>query len=55
MPTFADICLVGLYAGAQTFKIKVDAIPTVDRIVATCRTMKAFDDAKAEKQVDYAG
>ncbi len=52
-PTFADISLVGIYAGAQTFNIEVTDIPTVDRIVETCRKIKAFDDARAEKQGDF--
>ena len=54
-PTFADICLVGLYASAQTFKIDVADIPTVDRVVKACHKMKAFDDARADKQSDFPG
>ena len=52
-PTFADICLVGLYAGTKTFAIDVADIPTVDRIVATCWRLPAFDAARAEKQADF--
>ena len=54
-PSFADICLVGIYAGAKTFKIDVADIPTVDRIVETCCKIKAFDDGRAEKQADFPG
>ena len=52
-PTFADICLAGVYAGAKTFGIAVSAIPTVDRIVAQCMALPAFDAARAEKQADF--
>ena len=53
MPSFADVCLVGLYAGATTFAIEVADVPTVDRIVARCKALKAFDDARADNQADY--
>ncbi len=54
-PTFADICLVGLCAGARTFGITVADIPTVDRITQTCMKLKAFEAARADKQADYPG
>ena len=50
--TIADICLVGLAAGAEGFGIKVADVPTVDRIVAACRAQPAFDKAKASNQSD---
>ena len=53
--TIADICLCGLMAGAKTFGIEVEAIPTVDRIVATCMNQPAFERAKAIHQSDYPG
>ncbi len=53
--TIADICLVGLAVGAEGFKIAVAGIPTVDRIVATCRDAPAFARAKASNQSDYPG
>jgi maleylacetoacetate isomerase len=53
--SFADICLVGLAAGAKTFAIEVTGIPTVDRIVAACQALPAFDRAKASNQPDYPG
>lgn len=52
-PTIADICLVGLYAGAKTFKIDVENIPTVERIVAHCKAQPAFEAAEAVRQADY--
>jgi maleylacetoacetate isomerase len=55
IPSVADICLVALYEGAGTFKIKVDGIPTVDRIVAHCMTLPAFADAHPRRQADYPG
>jgi maleylacetoacetate isomerase len=53
--TFADICLVGLYAGAKTFAIEVPGIPTVERIARSCQQLAAFDAARAEKQADFPG
>ncbi|WP_158808226.1 maleylacetoacetate isomerase [Beijerinckia sp. L45] len=54
-PGIADICLYALYEGAGTFKIKVDAIPAVDRIVAHCAKLPAFADAHPTRQADYPG
>ena len=53
IPTFADICLAGLMAGAETFDIAVDDIPTVDRIVACCMAQPAFEAARAIHQSDF--
>lgn len=53
--TFADICLVGLLAGATTFGIAVGAIPTVERIVRRCEALPAFVAAEASRQADYPG
>ena len=53
--TIADICLVGLAAGAAGFGITVTDIPTVDRIVAACRDQPAFARARASNQSDYPG
>ncbi|WP_428374721.1 maleylacetoacetate isomerase [Lichenicoccus sp.] len=44
-PTMADICLASVEAVARVFKIKVDGIPTVDRIVAACNALDAFSNA----------
>lgn len=52
-PGIADICLFALYEGAGTFKIKVDAIPTLDGIVGRCMQLPAFADAHPTRQADY--
>ena len=44
-PTMADICLASVEAVARVFKIKVEGIPTVDRIVAACNVLEAFRNA----------
>lgn len=54
-PGLADICLCGLAAGAKTFGIAIADIPTVERIVARCMSLPAFDAARAERQADYPG
>ena len=54
-PTMADICLVGLAAGAEAFAIEVADIPTVRRIAAHCRGTPAFVAAAAANQADYPG
>ncbi len=54
-PTFADICLAGLVAGAQAFSIEVEDIPTVRRIVALCMATAPFEKARAVHQADYPG
>nr|WP_321985703.1 maleylacetoacetate isomerase [uncultured Lichenicoccus sp.] len=50
-PTIADICLASVEAVARVFKIKVDGIPTVDRIVAACNRLDAFANADPMIQV----
>jgi maleylacetoacetate isomerase/maleylpyruvate isomerase len=40
--TMADICLASLIAVMRVFKIEVDGIPTVLRIVARCEQLDAF-------------
>jgi maleylacetoacetate isomerase/maleylpyruvate isomerase len=40
--TMADICLASLIAVMRVFKIEVDGIPTVLRIVASCEQLDAF-------------
>ena len=54
-PTFRDICLAGLVAGAEAFSIEVDGIPTVRRIVGLCMATAPFEAARAVHQVDYPG
>ena len=54
-PSFADICLAGLFVGAEGFSIEVDGIPTVRRIVESCMATPAFEAARAVHQADYPG
>ncbi|MBC8130394.1 MAG: maleylacetoacetate isomerase [Rhizobiaceae bacterium] len=49
-PTIADICLCSITAVARVFKIEVAAIPTIDRIVATCEALDAFAGADPMRQ-----
>ena len=48
--TMADIVLASIPAVMKVFKVTVDAIPTVDRIVALCNTHEAFAKADPYKQ-----
>ena len=54
-PGLADICTFALFEGAGTFKITVDAIPTVDGIMARCRDLPAFAESHPRHQSDYPG
>ena len=49
-PTIADICVASIITAARVFKIKVDGIPTVDRIMAACEAMDAFAKADPYRQ-----
>ena len=53
--TIADICLLSITAVMPVFKIAIDDIPTVDRIVALCQTHKAFTDAAPLRQAGAPG
>ena len=46
----AALCLASIPAVMQVFKIKVDATPTIDRIVALCNTHEAFAKADPYRQ-----
>ncbi len=48
--TVADICLASILAVTKVFKVPVDGIPTVDRIVARCEALDAFARADPFKQ-----
>ena len=48
--TMADICLASIIAVMRVFKIEVEGIPTVDRIVARCETLDAFAKAAPLRQ-----
>lgn len=52
-PTIADICLAGLIQSTRTFKIEVNDIPTVRRIVERCEGLEAFDKSRAMYQSDF--
>lgn len=49
--TMADICLASIVTAARVFKIKVENVPTVDRIMAQCEAMDAFAKADPFRQV----
>lgn len=49
-PTLADICLASIIAVTRVFKIEVDAIPTVLRIMAACERLDAFAKAAPANQ-----
>ncbi len=50
-PTIADICLASVISVTRVFKIEIDAIPTVRRIMAECERLEAFAAADASRQV----
>ncbi len=50
-PTMADICLASILSVMRVFKIEIDGIPTVARIVAECGTLDAFARADPYRQV----
>ena len=49
--TIADICLASIVVVMRVFKIDVDGIPTVLRIMANCEKLDAFAKADPMKQV----
>lgn len=51
-PTLADICIVPQMYNARRYKIPLDAYPTLVRIDAEARELKAFADAAPEAQPD---
>ena len=48
--TIADICLASITAVMKIFKIAVDDVPTIERIVARCEALEAFAGADPFKQ-----
>ncbi len=50
-PTIADICLASIVVVMRIFKIEVDGIPTVMRIMAACEQLEAFAKADPRRQV----
>ena len=53
-PTIADICLVPQVYNARRFHIDMTPFPTIERIVAACLELDAFDAARPENQPDAA-
>jgi maleylacetoacetate isomerase len=51
LPGMADICLASIAAVMRVFKISVPGTPTVDRIVAACEELDAFQQAQPLRQV----
>jgi maleylacetoacetate isomerase len=51
-PTLADLCLVPQVYNARRFLIDMTPFPTIERIVAACLELSAFDAARPENQVD---
>jgi maleylacetoacetate isomerase len=50
-PTMADICLASIIVVMRVFKVEVDNIPTVMRIMGECEKLEAFSKASPSKQV----
>lgn len=50
-PTMADICLASIVVVMRVFKIDVDGIPHVLRIMANCEKLDAFAKAEPSRQV----
>jgi maleylacetoacetate isomerase len=53
-PTLADLYLVPQVAAARRFKVPVDDLPKIARVVAHCATLEAFKRAAPESQPDAA-
>ena len=51
VPGMADICLASIIAVMRVFKIPTSGTPTVDRIVAACEALDAFQQAQPQRQV----
>ena len=51
-PTIADICLVPQVYNARRFLIDMTPFPTIERIVAACLELNAFEAARPENQPD---
>ena len=49
-PTMADICLASIIAVMRVFKIDVEGIPTVLRVMAACEKLEAFANADPARQ-----
>jgi maleylacetoacetate isomerase len=49
-PSIADICLASILVVMRVFKIDVDGIPTVQRVMAECERLDAFARADPRSQ-----
>ncbi|CAN5200178.1 maleylacetoacetate isomerase [soil metagenome] len=54
-PTLADICLASILSVMRVFKIEVEGIPTVLRIMAECEKLEAFAKAAPNLQAGAPG
>jgi maleylacetoacetate isomerase len=50
-PTVADICLASIIVVMRVFRITIADTPTIDRIVAACDALDAFNKADPMRQV----
>ena len=51
-PTLADACLVPQHYNALRWKLPMEELPTIERIVAACQELDAFKQAVPEAQPD---
>jgi maleylpyruvate isomerase len=51
-PTVADCCLVPQVFNAERLRCPLEAYPTINRVVANCRQLAAFQRARPESQPD---
>ena len=51
-PTLADCCLIPQVANALRFQCPLEAMPTIQRIVAACEALEAFQQAAPMQQAD---
>jgi len=49
-PTMADICLASIIVVMRVFKVEVEGIPTVRRIMQNCEALEAFAKADPRRQ-----
>ena len=52
--TLADVLVVPQIFNARRFDCRLDHVPTIMRIFDACMQVKAFEDARPEKQPDFA-
>lgn len=53
-PTMADICLVPQIVNAKRYDCPLDGYPTLTRIFDACMRLPAFENARPERQPDFA-